>query len=212
MSLKAGKKQEGGSNFVKPEPIKKGTYPARLVQMIDLGVQPQVDFSTKEEKPPASEVWITLEFPTKKVEVNGESRPRWVSKRMKISWHEKANFPKWMEVFGFKEKKTKHLSELLGNPCLAVIGITSGGNNKIDSVMEIPEGMNVNHLENDAKVFDFDEPDMEVFNTLPTFLQEVIKGAKNYPGSILEKLVDSDSNDSVEESFDSDDEEDEIPF
>lgn len=203
MSLKADKKQ---SKFVKPDPIKKGTYPARLVQMIDLGVQPQTDMQGN-EKDPAPEVWLTLEFPTKRVEVNGESRPRWVSRRMKISWHEKANFPKWMEVFGFKEKKTKHLSELLGAPCLAAVGLTAGGNNKIENVLELPEGMPVGELENDPKVFDFDDPDMEIFEKLPGFVQEMIKTAKNYEGSVLQEKLEGNNQEQQGET-----DEDDLPF
>ena len=205
MSLNPNTKQKKS----KPEAIKKGTYPARLVQLIDLGVQPQTDMNGV-EKEPAPEVWLTLEFPTKRIEVNEESRPRWVSKRIKNSWHEKANFPKWMEVFGYVPKKTKHLSELLSAPCLAAVGLTSGGNNKIENVLEVPEGMIVGELENDPKVFDFDDPDMEVFNSLPSFLQDIIISSPSFSGSELEsKLVTGSIED---DSTQSDEFEDDIPF
>ena len=45
-------------------------------------------------------------------------------------------------------------------------------------------------LVNPTKLFDFYEPDVEVFNTFPEWLQNKIKGAVDFPGSKLEVLLE----------------------
>jgi hypothetical protein len=51
------------------------------------------------------------------------------------------------------------------------------------------KGMPVDELKNETVVFSLDEPDLEVFNALPEFLQEKIKGNINYQGSALATLL-----------------------
>jgi hypothetical protein len=51
------------------------------------------------------------------------------------------------------------------------------------------KGMVVAELVNDPQMFDFDEPNMEVFNGLPDFLKDKIKGATNFAGSGLAQAL-----------------------
>ena len=55
------KKFEGGNNRVEQEPMDAGTYPARIVQVLDMGVQEQQPFKG-EPKPPVQELMVTYEF------------------------------------------------------------------------------------------------------------------------------------------------------
>ncbi len=47
-------------------------------------------------------------------------------------------------------------------------------------------------LVNESKFFSLDEPDLEVFLSLPDFLQEKIKGNLEYNGSVLQGLLEGD--------------------
>ena len=51
----------GGSKGPAQEPIEPGTYPVRVAQIIDLGLQPQRPYQGQ-EKPPAYEIMMTYEF------------------------------------------------------------------------------------------------------------------------------------------------------
>jgi len=44
-------------------------------------------------------------------------------------------------------------------------------------------------LKNPARVFDLDNPSLEVFNSFPDWIKDKIKGNLNYQGSPLQKLL-----------------------
>ena len=44
-------------------------------------------------------------------------------------------------------------------------------------------------LKNPAKMFDLDQPDLEIFQKFPKWIQEKMQGNLNYKGSKLEKLL-----------------------
>ena len=76
------------------EPIEAGMHPVRIVQIVDSGLQKQRAWQG-EEKSPAYELYVTFEFPTQRIEIDGESRPMWKSKVIKMSSHEKSTCYKW---------------------------------------------------------------------------------------------------------------------
>lgn len=57
--------------------------------------------------------------------------------------------------------------------------------------MRPKEAAKAPELVNPVKVFDIDEPDMEIFWSLPEWLQNKIKENLEYGGSVLEKLVEA---------------------
>lgn len=193
MSLAIGKEPKS-SGFGR---IEDGTYPARLVQVIDLGVQELTDYKTGEVKGTANRVYLCWEFPTETIEVKGEIKPRWQGKEYTISYHEKAALPGVIKALDPKGE-AKYLSDLLGKPCMVGIGSTSGGNAKITGVFQLAKGMPVDELQNPARAFDFSDPDVEVFKLLPEFLQDKIKGAVNFEGSRLEELLKENSESGVQ--------------
>lgn len=165
--------------------VEDGTYPVRIVQAIMLGVQLQTDWQTNEAKVDKEgnlvylpEVWITYEFPTERVKYMNDKeeevdRPRWQSKTYTLSMGKKANFLKVMNAFAGPEAET--LEELLGKPGIVTVESTSGGKAKITNVAPPMKGMEVGPLENETSLYDLDEPDEEVFDSLPDFLQEKIR-------------------------------------
>ena len=164
--------------------VEDGTYGARIVQLIMLGSQIQTDWQSGEMKEDddgnviyKEEIWITFEFPTERIvytddEAVEHDRPRWQSKTYTLSMHEKANFRKMLDAIA---PDGEGLADLVGQPGTITVGSTSGGKAKITSAVAPMKGMTVADLENDPVIYDLDEPDEEIFDGLPDFLQEKIK-------------------------------------
>lgn len=185
----------------------------RAVLIIDLGTQHNTDIKTRKPQyhvldaegkwakdgndflyttedtgaPDLSpKVYINFELPTKRIDVDGESKPRWIGKEYTLSGGQNALLPKVLAAAGVED-----LPSLLDKPVMISVGVTSGGNDKITAVSPPMDGMEVGLLENTPVVFDFDEPDMEQWDKIPNWLQNKIKEAVNYEGSDLQKLVES---------------------
>ena len=82
MALNVSKLPSTGGNFKRQAALEAGAYPARLVQLIDLGLQSQRPYKG-EDKPPKPEVHFTYEFLDEfVVDEDGnemEDKPRWLS-------------------------------------------------------------------------------------------------------------------------------------
>jgi hypothetical protein len=58
------------------------------------------------------------------------------------------------------------------------------------SAMRPKEAAKAPELKNPSLVWDFYEPDIEVFNNFPDWIKDKIKGAVDYSGSALEKALE----------------------
>lgn len=188
MALKAqatgGKKTDFGR-------VEDGTHMARVVQIIDLGMQQQTDW--KDQTPRKwddgklmikPEVFITFEFPTERIDIDGESKPRWLSKRYTLSMHEKSALTALIQAVDPAGAKSKSydLTKLIDKPVMVTVGSTSNDNPKVTGVSGLPKGIKVDPLENEPKLFDMDSFDMEVYESLPAFIQEIIQGSESFKG------------------------------
>jgi hypothetical protein len=176
---------EGGGNFKK---VDAGNYAARCYSMIHIG-------SLEEEfqgvKKLCNKVRITWELPTELAvfkEENGE-QPFSVSKEFTLSMHEKATLRKFLESWrgkGFTEEEAKRfdVSKLIGAPCMLNIIHKESKTGKtyadISSVSTMPKGLQCPEQINKTIMFSIAQPDWEVFNSLPSFLQDKIKLSKEY--------------------------------
>lgn len=187
MSLDTAK-YKGGKDFGRAED---GMYPARLVQAIELGMQEQTDWKTKESTGFKPRVMLTFELPTERIEIEGETRPRWYSKEYTLSDHELSGIH---QVIRALDPVETNLSKLIGKACMIEIGTTSGGKPKITNVVSVVKGMEVAELENPVALLDLDDPDLEVYKRLPLWLREKIKGGKNFDVSKLALMISTDEN------------------
>lgn len=184
MSLILSEIPTGGKAKVDYGRLEDGTYFARIISVIDCGTQPQTDWQTKEPTDPKHIVMITFETPDETIEVedkdgNKVTKPRWISKEYLLSMSEMAALYKLrMSLL----PKMKSLDELLNVPCMVNIGSTSGNKAKITGVSKPIKGVEVGDLSTDSFYFDFDHPNMELFNGLLKWQQEKIKGALDYTG------------------------------
>ena len=199
MALVMNKNGGGNGARVEQKPIDPGVYPARLVQLIDLGLQAQRPYQGK-DKPPAIEVMLTYELVDEfMLDDNGkprEDKPRWVSETLPLYglFADKAKSTQRYKVFDPTEEWGGDFTKAVGLPVNVTIVNNSVGDKIYTNVANIgamrpKDADKCPELKNDTKVFDVDAPDMAVFAELPQWIQDKIKANLNYAGSVLEKEV-----------------------
>ena len=204
--LKAPKSGGSNSDFPKQEPLDSGSYNGRLVQAIGFGLQKQRPYKGQEKKP-AYEIYLTYELSDEFiVDEEGKElsdKPRWVSETMPLYSldSEKAKSTQRYLAMDPDKEHDGDFSKLISSPASITIvqnmGKDRDGNKKIyenisfispvrpKTAKQMPE------LVNPPKVFDPDDPDMEVFFSLPEWMQEKIKSNLKFDGSALDKAIKS---------------------
>lgn len=200
MALNAKNIKGNNAERVEQPNIEPGTYPARLVQIIDLGLQAQRPYKGQ-DKPPVQEIMLTYELvDTFMVDKDGndvEDKPRWISETLPFYglYADKAKSTQRYNAFDPNGDFGGDFSKAIEQPVNVTIVNNAGQNGKIyDNVATIStmrqrDADKCPELVNPAKVFDLDAPDMEVFNSLPQWIQDKIKENLNYEGSALQKLL-----------------------
>ena len=200
MGLNASK-EESKSTFKKSDPIEAGNYLGRTVQVIDCGLQPQRPYQGQ-DKPPAHEVMLTYELGTEFLKDDDgndiEDKPRWISETMPLRNLEQdlAKSTKRAKVLDPDNKLGGDFAQMTNVPCTLTIVQNPNRQdptkiyNNIANVTPPMKGFPVPELVHPPKVFDLDEPDMEIFGSLPQWLQDKIKANLNFNGSKLSALLD----------------------
>ena len=204
LNVKKIKYEGGNSKFPKQPTLDEGAYPARLVQIISLGLQPQQAWKG-EEKPPVQELYTTYELQDEfVVDEEGnevEDKPRWISETFPMHSLESdlAKSTKRYYALDPEEEHEGDWAELAGVACM--VNIVKNPSKKDKEVvynnisgvsgMRTKDAAKAVGLVNDPKVFDIDEPDMGVFTSLPKWLQDKMKSNLNYGGSALEEAVNN---------------------
>ncbi len=170
--------------------VEDGTYMCRIAQLVDLGVQ---KFEWQGEEKEAHKVFITFEFPTERIIVNEEDRPRWLSKEYTVSNHEKSGLYALVQAAdpdGKATRKGTYVKGLLGLPVMVTVASTASGNAKVASVARLMKGMAVPELENPVSFFDLDKPDMAVFEKFPQWLKDKITSGVDFDPAMLKANKD----------------------
>jgi hypothetical protein len=199
MALKAPKGNPNQKKFAPQKNIAPGTYPARLVQLIDFGLQPQKPYKGK-DKPPANEIGLTYELVDEfmKDEEGNDilDKPRWISETLPFFGLEadKAKSTQRYLAFDPDNKFDGDFLKHLGAAINVTIVNNQSGDKVYDNVATISamrprDAANCPELKNPAKAFDSENPDMEVFKSFPKWIQEKITSNLNFKGSKLEGLV-----------------------
>lgn len=178
MSLKLSRKKASSI-----PPLEGGTYMAVCVGVIDIGEQKNEAYNKYENK-----VILIFEIPSETVEVDGQQKPRWVSKTYTASLNEKSNLSKHLvswrgRSFDEEELTNYDVSEVLGKTAMIQIlceqGET-GSYNVIAGVSGIPKGFPPPEAQSELLMYDMDEPDEEMFGKLPEWIQERIRKSTEY--------------------------------
>lgn len=200
MALNSNKIKGSNPDRVEQPEIAPGVYPARIVQILDMGLQAQRPYQGK-DKPPANEISITYELvDTFCVDKDGkelEDKPRWISETLPLH-NIKADKAKSTQRYLAVDPTNKYdgdFSKLVGNPVNVTIVHNAKGDKLYVNVANIAamrpkDAEKCAELVNPPKVFDLDAPDMEVFGSLPEWIQEKIKKNLRYNGSVLEGCLE----------------------
>lgn len=187
-------------NRIEQPLLEAGMFPGRIVQVIDMGLQAQRPYQGK-EKAPANEIMITYELvDTFCVDAEGveqEDKPRWLSETIPLYSLDQDKAKSTQRYFAADPENAFNgdFSKIVEAP----VNVSLVHNKKADktyvniaatSSMRPKDAAKCPPLVNPAKVFDLDAPDMEVFGSLPEWVQEKIKGNLNYQGSKIQAAVD----------------------
>ena len=165
----------------KVPPVEPGVYMAVCVGFIDLGEQYSEMFKSYSNK--GMYVW---ELPGETVEIDGEQKPRQLSKEFTISGSSKSNLRKFIESwngksYGDDEFMDFDLFDQVGKPCqLNVVLNESKEYANVDNLMPIPRGFPAPTTDTEKIRWDMDKWDDTVFEKLPEWIQEKIKKSTQY--------------------------------
>lgn len=198
MALKADNNQSNIKRVEQPI-IEADVYPARLVQVVELGLQAQRPYKGA-EKAPTNEIMLTYELvDVFMVDEEGnelEDKPRWVSEFMPFYGlgADNARSTKRYLAFDPDKKFDGDFSKIIGMPCnITIVNNVKDGKTYINvanvASMSAKKAANVAELKNEPKVFDLDAPDLATFQSFPQFLQEKIKNNLHFKGSKLEAIL-----------------------
>lgn len=234
MALDTNKLPSTGGNRVEQPELEAGVYPARTVQIIDFGLQPQRPYKGQ-EKAPAYEIGITYELVDAfMVDENGEElldKPRWVSENMPV-YNLSADLAKSTRRYKALDPTEEfggHFGMLTDIPCNVTIVINKKGDKTYTNIADVGpmrprDAAKCPELVNPTRVFDLSDPDLEIFNAFPKWIQEKIVGNLEYKGSKLEALLEGQTEEKPKGSsrkepeveqeppFDADEEVDNSPY
>lgn len=190
-------REKGGSGGYSA--IEAGTYPARCVAVVDLGIQHNT-FNNKDQE----KVLLMFELPTERIVVDGEDKPRWLSSRYTMSLNEKATLRKTLDAwrgraFTQEELVGFNLAGLINAPCMLTVTNTEKNGNvyaNISGVSKIMKGMEVPELENEPIVFDMEaENAEEVKEKLPEWIQTIIEESVSWKSREGAQVYEQDEDD-----------------
>lgn len=200
MALNARKIVRKGGNFVEQPLLAVDNYPARVAQIVDLGLQDGGEYKG-EKKAPVNKVYITYElvdaFMIDKDGKDIEDKPLWKSEDLNLLSPEMdmAKCNKRYKAIDPEEVFDYDWSKIIGQPC-TVLTVHKESNGKtfcnvgnVSPYVVSKRNLELPELQNEGKMFTLDEPDMDVFNALPQWLQDKIKGNLEFKGSPLDLLL-----------------------
>ena len=165
----------------KVPPVEPGVYMAVCVGFIDLGEQYSEKFKSYSSK--GMYVW---ELPGETVEIDGEQKPRQLSKEFTISGSNKSHLRKFIESwngksYGDEEFMDFDLFDQVGKPCqLNVVLNETKEYANVDNLMPIPRGFPAPTTDTEQIRWDMDKWDDTVFEKLPEWIQDKIKNSTQY--------------------------------
>ena len=170
-------------------PIPQGTYLAVCYMLVDLGMQYSEAFKKSSRK-----VLIGWEVPEETITIDGEERPRNITKQYTASLNESASLRQDLAAwrgrdFTPEELEAFDLRNIVGTSCMinVVHKVKKDGKTfaNIQSIMALPKGMPKGELDQKPVIFDLDTAEVEQVDGLPGWIADMIKKSSTYQ----EKLV-----------------------
>ena len=168
------------------------------IGVVDLGTQYNDHFKRYADK-----MLLMFEIPTETVNVDGEEKPRWLSKEYTASLSEKSVLYKHLVSWRSKAFTDEELDDdgdgfdiksMLGVPCMLSVLVKDskdgGSFNNIENISAVPKGISIPKTETELMAFDIDERDESVFEKLPEWIQNKVKKSTQYADNPPEDKVD----------------------
>lgn len=201
MAFKA-KPNANFNKFPPQENIEPGSYPARVVNIVDLGVQPQKPFKGQ-AKPPCQMIRVTYELTDVFMkDENGddiEDKPRWIAEEFKLMPLDVALAVSTKRYLAI-DPQNEHdgdWSKLLNAGCMVgIVNNASKTNDRIYdnvstvAVMRKRDLEKLPELQNPPFFFYLEDPDIEVFKKMPQWIQDKITSNLDFEGSKLQELIE----------------------
>ena len=162
-------------------PVEPGVYVGICVGVIDLGEQYNETF-----KKYSNDVKFVWELVGEMVEVDGEQKPRQLSRDFSVALAKKAKLRTFLSSWNGKQYSDEEFAELdlfdqLGKVCqLNVVLNETGEYANVDNLMPLPKGMPAPVTDTPFIRWDMELWDDEVFAALPEWVQEKIKKSTQY--------------------------------
>lgn len=191
------------------EVLEEGMYDARIVQIIDIGQQAHVPNpkikTPKDQYKFVVKFELSDEFMLNEDGTPNEQKPRWFDFEVAYTpdgyMHEKSILLKLWNAVGADEDT--ELKDLIGRPVGVMLskyvrktGAKAGTEaNKVSAVLKLKEkdAAKLPPLVNPTTFFDLSEPDLAIFNALPSGNQYALKDRilanMNFAGSKLDCLI-----------------------
>lgn len=180
---------------VKPAvpPLEPGVYMAVCVVVADLGDQYSEKFKKSSRK-----VVFSFDIPSETIEIDGEQKPRQLSKRCTFSVSKKGTLNKMLNAWMNANMSEQELGELdlfslIGRGCQIRVTVSEdGAHNNIEDVMALPKGMPAPQSDTAPITYDIDEDGFtgEKWDALPTWMREAIEKSDQYQQDPPDKPLD----------------------
>ena len=177
-------------------PLDGGTYMFVCVGVIDLGEQRNDVYKNYSDK-----VMFIFEIPSETLEIDGEQKPRWLSKEYTMSLSNKSNLKKDIESWlgrQFTEEEVKSgfdLTQMLskaGQISVIVEDSKDGTKqyNKITSIIGIPKGIPTPETSSELLTYDIDAHDDAVWEKIPEWIRDKITKSTQWQRNTEPKTLD----------------------
>lgn len=203
MTFNANKLPNNGASKFKRDPLDPGAYPARVVKLVTLGIQKERPFKG-EEKAPRQKLRITYELLDEfLLGEDGEpdtTKPIWIEEEIAFLSLKADRALSTLRYYALdpEEKYKGDFSRLLGVPCMVTVTVDKSKDGKFYenvasvSSMTAKQAQKAPELVNKPVLFDFYDPDINVFNSFPEWFQKRLTDAVDFDGSKLHKLLGED--------------------
>ena len=165
----------------KTPPVKPGVYIGICVGIIDLGEQYSEKFKNYSNK-----IKIIFELAGETVEMDGEQKPRQLSKEFTVSTNKKSRLRPFISSWNMREYTDEEFGEIdlfdqIGRVCQLQVTLNETGEySNISSIMALPKGVPAPASATPPIRWDMDHWDDKVFTELPLWAQEQIKKSTQY--------------------------------
>ncbi len=173
-------------------PVEPGVYIAVCVGVIDLGEQYSERFKNYR-----NEVQFVWELAGETVEIDGEQKPRQLSRTFSVATSKKSNLRGFLSSWNGVQYSDDQFQELdlfgqAGRSCqLNVVLNDTGEYANVDSVIPLPKGVTAPAAMSPLVLWNMDEWSDQAFDALPEWVQEKIRKSTQFqkdhtPGGVVD--------------------------